>query len=240
MTLAYATDGKRIGPRGERTRRGLLQATEACLESEGLLGLRVMDIAERAGTSPATFYHYFRSPIDAVLVRAEEVGEDLVPISDLVLSDGASPTFEQVREMVERFFAHWTRHRALLRARNLAAQEGDPRFRSIRNRSLAPLTQRLADSIRRAPGVSSSTNLCHPDLAAAALVAVLERMAAFHVDLERRFRATRDETFDTVTYLIWSVIVGPDAAGVEPTEAAQRGDRIPAGLTRVEVSGSGS
>jgi AcrR family transcriptional regulator len=213
MTLAHATDGKPIGRRGERTRRDLLQATEACLVSEGLLRIRVIDIAQRAGTSPATFYHYFRSPIDAVLVRAEEVGEDLVPISDLVRADGTSPTYGQVRDLVERFFAHWTRHRALLRARNLAAQEGDPRFRTIRNQSLAPLTQRLADSIRNVSRGMPDEHRLHPDLAAAALVSMLERMAAFHADLERRFGATRDETFDTVASLIWSVISAPDAGG---------------------------
>ena len=46
--------------------------------------------------------------------------------------------------LVDGFLAYWDAHRAVLRTRNLAAQEGDARFRDVRNQSLRPLTEGIA------------------------------------------------------------------------------------------------
>ncbi|HZP27890.1 MAG TPA: TetR/AcrR family transcriptional regulator, partial [Acidimicrobiia bacterium] len=78
-----ALDGRSLGKRGAQTRRRLLDATARLLESHGVRDLRVVDIARAVGTSPATFYQYFRDVAEAVLVVAEEVGEDLAPIGEL-------------------------------------------------------------------------------------------------------------------------------------------------------------
>ena len=66
------------------TRRRLLKATADSLETHGVRDLRVVDIARAVGTSPATFYQYFRDVEDAVLVLADAVGEDLAPIGELL------------------------------------------------------------------------------------------------------------------------------------------------------------
>ena len=81
---ALASDGRVIGARAHRTRRRLLDATAKLLEERGALGLRVVDITREVGTSPATFYQYFRDVEDAVLVLADAVGEDLAPIGELL------------------------------------------------------------------------------------------------------------------------------------------------------------
>ncbi len=44
---------------------------------------------------------------------------------------------ERARALVDGFVSYWDRHRAVLRTRNLAAQEGDVRFREVRNATLA-------------------------------------------------------------------------------------------------------
>ena len=41
---------------------------------------------------------------------------------------------ERARRLVDGFLLYWDDHRAVLRTRNLAAQEGDQRFRDVRNR----------------------------------------------------------------------------------------------------------
>src|SRR5437867_539211 len=79
-----ALDGRRLGRRAQVTRRRLLDATADLLESHGILDLRVVDIARKVGTSPATFYQYFRDVEEAVLVLAEEVGEELQPLAEVV------------------------------------------------------------------------------------------------------------------------------------------------------------
>src|SRR6478736_4090597 len=75
-----AIDGRALGSRGARTRRRLLDATAGLLETHGIRDLRVVDIARRVETSPATFYQYFRDVEDAVLALASEVGESTAPL----------------------------------------------------------------------------------------------------------------------------------------------------------------
>ena len=50
-------------------------------------------------------------------------------------------------ELVDGFLVYWDEHRAILRTRNLAAQEGDQRFRDVRNQSLQPITQALSRKV---------------------------------------------------------------------------------------------
>src|SRR5580765_2553541 len=120
-----AIDGRALGRRGALTRRRLLQATGELLETHGVRDLRVVDIARAVGTSPATFYQYFRDVEEAVLVLAEEVGEDLAPVGELLAGDWpGSDSLDRARALVETFVGYWDDHRAVLRTRNLAAQEG--------------------------------------------------------------------------------------------------------------------
>src|SRR6188508_3393621 len=118
-----AIDGRALGRRGALTRRRLLQATADLLETGGVRDLRVVDIARAVGTSPATFYQYFRDVEEAVLTLAEEVGEDLAPLRELLDQpwDGDA-ALESSRAVVSAFLEYWDGHRAVLRTRNLAAQ----------------------------------------------------------------------------------------------------------------------
>src|SRR5256885_14470570 len=79
-----APDGRRLGRRAQETRRRGLDAPARLLESHGVLDLKVVDIARAVGTSPATFYQYFRDVEEAVLALSEEVGEETAPLVELV------------------------------------------------------------------------------------------------------------------------------------------------------------
>src|SRR5207344_2652921 len=125
--------------------------TATLLETHGVRDVRVVDIAREVGTSPATFYQYFRDVEEAVLVLAEEVGEDLAPLGALLARPWSGEAgLESARELVTEFMAYWDVHRAVLRTRNLAAQEGDRRFRDVRNASLRPLREGLAAKVEEA------------------------------------------------------------------------------------------
>src|SRR5215204_5180787 len=143
-----AIDGRALGRRGALTRRRLLKATAELLETHGIRDLRVVDIAREVGTSPATFYQYFRDVEDAVLALTAEVGEELAPVDELISRPWTGPSgLDAAREMVDAFIRYWDGHRAVLRTRNLAAQEGDVRFRQVRNNSLRPITDHLATTV---------------------------------------------------------------------------------------------
>ncbi len=205
---AVALDGRALGKRGAATRRRLLDATAALLETHGVRDLRVVEIARDVGTSPATFYQYFRDVEDAVLALAEEVAEDLAPVADALAQrwDGDAG-LDAARRMVEAFFESWDSHRAVLRTRNLAAQEGDQRFRAVRNASLQPLTEALAEQIAAAQRAGRVASDITPLAAAAAMVAMTERVAAFHRELET-LGVARAELVETTARIINTTATG--------------------------------
>ena len=143
-----ALDGRALGRRGIQTRNRLLDATASLLETHGVRDVRVVEIAHAVETSPATFYQYFRDVEDAVLILAAQVGAEMAPLAAALTApwiDGDS--LASARTLVDGFIDFWDRHRAVLRTRNLAAQEGDDRFRDVRNRANAPFLDGF-----RAPG----------------------------------------------------------------------------------------
>jgi AcrR family transcriptional regulator len=205
---AVALDGRPLGKRGAATRLRLLEATAKLLESHGVRDLRVVDIAREVGTSPATFYQYFRDVEEAVLALTAEVGEELAPVDELLRRPWTGPTgLDAARDMVDLFLRYWDEHRAVLRTRNLAAQEGDQRFRQVRNNSLRPLTEHLAAAVAESQVAGRVSTEIAPMAAAAALVALLERMAAFHRDLET-LGVTRADVVETTARIVHQTVTG--------------------------------
>jgi AcrR family transcriptional regulator len=198
-----ALDGRPLGRRGTRTRQRLLDATARLLEDNGLRDLKVVDIARAVDVAPATFYQYFRDVEAAVLSLSADVGEQSASVGALVAESWTGPDgLDVVRRMVDAFIENWDRHRAVLRTRNLAAQEGDERFRAVRNDALRPITEGIAAkvAVRGAVGVA-------PYAGAAAMVAMLERMAAFHTDLEA-YGTTRADIVETVARILHHTATG--------------------------------
>ncbi len=203
-----ALDGRPLGKRGTATRRRLLDATARLLESDGVRDLRVVDIAREVGTSPATFYQYFRDVEEAVLALTAEVGEELAPVDQLLRrSWTGAPGLDTARDMVDAFIRYWDEHRAVLRTRNLAAQEGDLRFRHVRNNSLRPITDHIASTVTDSQEAGLVSTEISPMAAAAALVALLERMAAFHRDLEA-LGITRADVVETTARILHQTVTG--------------------------------
>ena len=210
---AQALDGRPLGKRGALTRRRLLDATARLLEDRGVRELRVVDIAREVGTSPATFYQYFRDVAEAVLALSEEVGEDLAPVGEVLSRDWAGPTgVDASRELVVAFIAYWDEHRAVLRTRNLAAQEGDQRFRAVRNASLRPLLEGFAAKVADSQRARRVDGAIAPIAAASALMSMLERMAAFHADLVP-LGVEPDDLVETTARILHQVMTG----GVPPS-----------------------
>jgi len=203
-----AIDGRPLGRRAQQTRRRLLDATADLLESHGIRELRVVEVARKVGTSPATFYQYFRSVDEAVLVLAEELTEELHPLTELLERPwNGKGGLETARHMVDGFIRYWDRHRAVLRVRNLAAEEGDPRYREVRNRTLSTITDRLAKQIADNQKASRVGTEITPYAAAAAMVSMMERMAAHHFDLEPR-GVRRGELVETTARILHQTVTG--------------------------------
>lgn len=145
-----AADGRVPGRRGLATRQRLLDCTAEMLDTSSYRDLKVIDIARGAGTSPATFYQYFPDVESAILALAERLGvsgQKLVTIvSDRKWKGKAG--FETATALVDGFLDFWEENRAVMRVVDLATVEGDQRFRQIRTRILAQVTDALAEVVR--------------------------------------------------------------------------------------------
>jgi AcrR family transcriptional regulator len=203
-----AMDGRRLGRRAQATRRKLIDATAELVETKGLLDLTVVEIARVVGTSPASFYQYFHDVEEVVLALSEEVGEELGDLVQFVQPPWRGrPGFEDCRCLVSGFIDYWDRHRAVLRIRDLAAQEGNLRFREQRIHSLSLITDRLTEKVEEAQRAGKVAPEVTPYAAASAMVAMMGRMAAYHRDLEAH-GFTYDDMVETVARIVYQTVTG--------------------------------
>jgi AcrR family transcriptional regulator len=198
--------GRALGPRALETRSRLLEATEKLVGERKLRDLKVIDIARDVGTSAATFYQYFRDVDDIVLSLAEQASQEMPEILGLI--DGSwsgEPGLQKARAIVEAFITHWDAHHAVLRVRNLASDEGDERFKALRARTMSPVLGHLARVIGEHRGQDDPQG--HPHAAAAAMAAILERLAAYHNELEI-FGVTREDLVESSAHILHRTVTG--------------------------------
>jgi AcrR family transcriptional regulator len=77
MSQALESPGKRVRRRPEEARRQILDAAEASMTAAGPAGLRLTDVAERAGVSHPTILHHFGSREGLVRALNQRNLEDL-------------------------------------------------------------------------------------------------------------------------------------------------------------------
>ncbi|MGW3297056.1 TetR family transcriptional regulator [Streptomyces xiamenensis] len=142
-------DGRVAGRRGQATRQKLLDCLGKMLATSPYRDVKVIDVARKAGTSPATFYQYFPDVEAAVLEIAEVTLRESAALSELVAGRSWSGKAGRrtAEELVDGFLAFWRRHDAILRVIDLGAAEGDRRFVRIRTRIQGAIVKPLAESI---------------------------------------------------------------------------------------------
>lgn len=182
-------DGRVAGRRGQATRQKLLDCLGEMLSSSPYRDVKVIDVARRAGTSPATFYQYFPDVEGAVLELADEMAREGADLTDLVAGRswaGKSGT-QSAERLVDGFLTFWRQHDAILRVVDLGAAEGDKRFNRIRTRLLTAVTGSLTESVKelqaKGRGVDKDVN---PGAVAGSLVAMLAAVAGH----QRGFQGT--------------------------------------------------
>jgi AcrR family transcriptional regulator len=197
-----------LGPRALQTRQRLLAATAALLAEQSVRDVSVVEIARKAGTSPATFYQYFEDVAEATLCLAEQAAQEMPAVLQLIdrgwHGDGG---LANARAIVESFVRHWDAHRAVLLVRNLAADEGDRRFQKVRQEALTPVLEHLAAQIVAGQRAGRVDRRLQPSAAAAAMGAILERLSAYHRELET-LGVSRGELIETSARILHQTVTG--------------------------------
>ncbi|GGW14973.1 TetR family transcriptional regulator [Streptomyces capoamus] len=173
-------DGRVAGRRGQATRQKLLDCLSEMLSSSPYRDVKVIDVARKAGTSPATFYQYFPDVEGAVLEIAEQMAAEGAGLTELLegRSWAGKSGWATAQELVDGFLEFWRKNDAILRVVDLGAAEGDKRFYKIRMKILNSVNNSLADAIAELQSKGRVDKDVNPAAVAGSLVAMLAAVAA--------------------------------------------------------------
>ncbi|MFD3824154.1 TetR family transcriptional regulator [Streptomyces sp. NPDC058625] len=173
-------DGRVAGRRGQATRQKLLDCLSEMLSSSPYRDVKVIDVARKAGTSPATFYQYFPDVEGAVLEIAEHMASEGAELTELI--EGRSwvgkAGWQTAQELVDGFLDFWKRNDAILRVVDLGAAEGDKRFYKIRMKILNSVNSSLADAVAELQAKGRVDKDVNPAAMAGSLVTMLAAAAS--------------------------------------------------------------
>lgn len=171
--------GQAMGLKGQRTRRKIIDTTVELLSKKPLRDLKVIDIAQAANTSTSAFYNYFDSVINVLLVAAAELSQSTPEIIAMVEGPWNPATgHDRALDLVESYIRYWDEHRPVLRARNLAAEEGDARFAYIREQAIQPLVLAMTRPIEAAQRDGRVASSFSAYASAGTMLMMLERLGA--------------------------------------------------------------
>ncbi|MFE9927236.1 TetR family transcriptional regulator [Streptomyces sp. NPDC005774] len=173
-------DGRVAGRRGQATRQKLLDCLSEMLSSSPYRDVKVIDVARKAGTSPATFYQYFPDVEGAVLEIAEQVVADGAGLAELLegRSWAGKAGWQTAQELVDGFLDFWKRNDAILRVVDLGAAEGDKRFYKLRMKILNSVNSSLADAVAELQAKGRVDKDVNPAAVAGSLVTMLAAVAS--------------------------------------------------------------
>ncbi|MEV5288212.1 TetR/AcrR family transcriptional regulator [Streptomyces albidoflavus] len=168
-------DGRVAGRRGQATRQKLLDCLSEMLNSSPYRDVKVIDVARKAGTSPATFYQYFPDVEGAVLEIAEQMASESSSLSEVL--EGRSwvgkAGWQTAQDLVDDFLDFWKKNDAILRVVDLGAAEGDKRFAKLRLKILNSATTPLTGSIKELQAKGRVDKDINPAAVSGALVVML-------------------------------------------------------------------
>jgi AcrR family transcriptional regulator len=203
-TAAPAEREKANGPRsskGLRARARLLDGAKQVFEEDGFLEARISDIAERAGLSHGSFYHYFESKEEIFREVAAAVDERLSAPLDSVILDPAStaPPRQRIHEAIRR---HLESYRAEARFMGVIEQVSryDELVRASRLARHNHYRELIAQSIRQLQRRGLADRALDPTIAAAGLGAMTSRFAEMWF-VQGLLDCTFDDGVDQLTTL---------------------------------------
>ena len=201
-------DGRVLGTRAESTRSKLLEATAKLLTEQGVLELKIVDITRDVGSSPATFYQYFVDVDAALLALAEQATHDETPlVSHLSTGWEGDDGLARAGEFIDAYTQFWDDHSAVLRVRNLKAEEGDPKFREVRSKANLLVIDAMMKMVVQAQQAGRLPDTINPFVTATAMIAMVERLLPYRNEIARR-GATAVALRDTVTMLLYRSLTG--------------------------------
>ncbi len=223
LTVAEQVEGEKpSGPRsrkGVQTRSRLVEAAKAVFERDGFLEARISDIAERAGLSHGSFYHYFDSKEQIFREVAKAIEDELEAPVDAVIFDPESTATprERIREGIRRHLVSYRNEAAIMGIIEQVSRYDD-HVRAMRETQKQQSQQQIADSIRQLQLRGMADPSIDPDIAIVALGAMTQRFPELWL-VERTHEFDFDAAVDQLSRLF------ANALGIAENEAVPRKTR---------------
>ncbi len=158
----------------------MLDAAKQVFEENGFLEARISDIAERAGLSHGSFYHYFESKEEIFREVAKEqenkFSSHCVVDSGLVDTSTDATMRDRLEESVRRFLADYRDEAGIMGVIEQVSRY-DEQVRTARLVQQQPYTEQTEDAIRYLQGHGLADEHLDPVIAASALAAMVSRFA---------------------------------------------------------------
>ena len=199
--------GHRIGARGGRTRRAILDATRTLLDTRHLGEIRVADVASAAGLAPSNFYTYFKEVDEPVLALCEDAAADCQTLAAHLDADwSADRAFITARALILDMMEVWRAHGPVLRIEHELADKGEDAFAESRIRRLRRLHLAIERRIAQARAQGYHPEGLSPRLASYEVVSLIEGVAAGFNLLRRA--DTPEAILDTSAHIVVRIITG--------------------------------
>jgi AcrR family transcriptional regulator len=205
MASASALGDETAAPRstkGARTRARLLEAAKQVFEDDGFLNARISDIAERAGLSHGSFYHYFESKEQIFHEVANIVDDQLgAPLGDVVLapSTGLSP-FQRLHEAMRLHFEAYCDQAKIMGLIEQVSRYDD-HINALMLARHEKYAVQVSESIRELQRRKLADRSLDPKIAAAAIGAMTGRFAELWL-VQHAVDCTIDQAVDQITRLL--------------------------------------
>lgn len=180
--MAAPLDSERMNrPRsakGVATRARLLNAAKLVFEEDGFLEARISDIAERAGVSHGSFYHYFDSK-EQVFREIARTIEDLLsdPTRTIIFDTSSTATPRRRMRDANRRYLESYRDEAKIIGVIEQVSRYDDHVNAARLEHQRHICARVADSIRQLQSRGLADPDIDPEITAIALGAMMARFA---------------------------------------------------------------
>jgi len=216
---ASPIDGEKPnGPRsrkGVQTRARLVEAAKKIFEKHGFLDARISDIAEEAGLSHGSFYHYFESK-DEVFLEVAEAEEDRLSSHSVVDSGLLDPSSdatvrERLRESNRRYLADYRDEARIMGVIEQVSRYHD-QVRDVRFARQRLYTKQTEDSIRLLQSQGLADPQLDPAIAAPALTAMVTRFAEMWL-VQNLLDCSFDEGVEQLTMLCVNALQLKDRPG---------------------------
>ncbi|MEU3296660.1 TetR/AcrR family transcriptional regulator [Streptomyces longwoodensis] len=148
--------------RGLQTRQKLMDATIQLLATRPYRDIKVMDIAQAVGTSPATFYQYFPD-IEGVVLEASGLvaKETKAALKDFKDGSWSSDGLPGAARIVDAVLDRWSGHLPVVRVLTAVAAEGEPRFVKAYAAATRPVARALTAATQTTTPDDASKELVH-------------------------------------------------------------------------------